>query len=369
MTREPVLIRVDATASQGYERLARCLILAAALQRRRRPTYFLTQLDHSLLALSIRRYGTDWLAANHAVSDPESIDETKRHIHRLEPAAVIVDDPDATQSYLADLGRTGTTVVSLDHAANIRFPSHMVINPLLGPSKESYEFKPGCQLLLGQRYALVRSEVRRTRPGRSQEPPPICAPGNKAGTGQFRALLALMEDDPHRHTIEMAKLLMNVPRLAKVDIVVRRQHPDLEAIQELAAAHPDRLEVALEPAEIAARITRCHFAVTPGNGWSMELACVGVPQLLIVQSEAHWPTAQRLEEEGCATCLGWHENVSAGTIRQAIQNLLTDPLERQAMARCGRKLIDGRGPDRFVIALELMLNAQQRQLRTFSHAA
>ena len=72
--------------------------------------------------------------------------------------------------------------------------------------------------------------------------------------------------------------------------------------------------------------------------------------------QQHWPTAQRLEEEGCATCLGWHENVSQATIRQAVQNLLNDPLERQAMARCARKLIDGRGPDRLVTALEVMLH-------------
>ena len=56
-----------------------------------------------------------------------------------------------------------------------------------------------------------------------------------------------------------------------------------------------------------------------------------------------------------ATCLGWHENVSAGTVRQAVSSLLSDPLERQAMSRAGRKLIDGRGPDRIVIALEIML--------------
>ena len=36
--------------------------------------------------------------------------------------------------------------------------------------------------------------------------------------------------------------------------------------------------------------------------------------------------------------------------------LLNDPLERQAMARCARKLIDGRGPDRLVTGLEVMLH-------------
>jgi spore coat polysaccharide biosynthesis predicted glycosyltransferase SpsG len=141
-----------------------------------------------------------------------------------------------------------------------------------------------------------------------------------------------------------------------VDVVVRPFHPLLDQLKALAEAAPDRLEVVSESAEITARIVRSHFAISAGNYWSLELACVGLPQLLIVQSEAHWPTAQRLEEEGAATCLGWHANVSAVTLRQAVHDLLSDGLERQAMARCGRKLVDGRGPDRLVTALEVMLH-------------
>ena len=119
---------------------------------------------------------------------------------------------------------------------------------------------------------------------------------------------------------------------------------------------PCRLDVVCEPSEIPLRISRSHFAVTAGNNWSLELACVGVPQLIVVQSETHWPTARLLEEEGAAACLGWHANVSAGTVRQAVSTLLSDTLERQAMARAGRRLIDGRGPDRLVTALEVVLH-------------
>jgi spore coat polysaccharide biosynthesis predicted glycosyltransferase SpsG len=170
----------------------------------------------------------------------------------------------------------------------------------------------------------------------------------------------LGDDDPNRQTGELATLLLNVPKMARVDMIVRPQHPDLPALQALAEAHPDRLAVATEAADVTSRVARCHFAISAGSSWSLELACVGVPQLLIVQCEAHWPTAQRLEEEGAATCLGWHENVSAPTIRLAVQNLLGDPLERQAMARCGRQLIDGRGSDRLVTALEVLLHPSRQ---------
>jgi spore coat polysaccharide biosynthesis predicted glycosyltransferase SpsG len=368
MTRDPLLIRVDATPVKGHERLARCLTLAAAVQRRRRPVHFLSQLEPNTLAMPIKRGGNEWVNMSHPAGTPGDLPQLVQEIHRLRPAAVVVDDADVGHEYLVELERAGVLVVSIDHLAMSSFPSALVINPLLGPSRESYEFGPRAQLLLGRRYALVRPEIRRNRAARAQEPPPVAVANGNAVSGQFRALVSLGEDDPNRQVLELARLLLNTPKVGKVDVAIRRDHPDLDALTAMKESAPDRLDLALEPAEVAARVARCHFAITAGSGWSLELACVGVPQLMILQYEAHWPNAQRLEEEGCATCLGWHENVSAQTIRLAVQNLLTDPLERQAMARCGRKLIDGRGPDRLVTALEILLSPT-RQVQTAAQAA
>jgi len=345
MSRAPVLFRVDAGPRVGWEHLSRCLVFAAALQRRRRPAFFLSQLDPGSLGLTVKRGGNEWIDADAPAGAAEDLEEMVREVRRIRPAAVVVDSPDAKEEYLAELRRMGVLVVSMDSAAGVRFPSRLVINPLLAPDRESYEFVRGTQVLLGARYAIVRPEIRRQRPIRAQEP-----------VQPFRALVALGDDDPHGQAGELAKLLLNCPRVGRVDVAARPWHPALEALKALAETCPERLEVVSEPAEVPSRISRCHFAVTAGNAWSLELACVGVPQLMIVQSETHWPTAQRLEEEGAATCLGWHANVSAATLRQAVQELLGDALERQSMARCGRKLIDGRGPDRLVTALEVLLH-------------
>ena len=198
MTRDPILIRVDGTSRTGHERLARCLILAAALQRRRRTAYFLSQLDPGWMGLNIKRAGNEWLEADNPAGSGDDLAELMQEVRRLEPAAVIIDEENVSEDYLSEIAGTGTMVVVMDHHANIRFPAQLIINPLLGPSKDDYEFYPGAQLLLGQRYALVRPEIRRQRPIRSQEPPPMCLPGNKNSAGQFRALLALGEDDRHR---------------------------------------------------------------------------------------------------------------------------------------------------------------------------
>jgi spore coat polysaccharide biosynthesis predicted glycosyltransferase SpsG len=348
MNRAPVLFRVDASRRLGWEHLSRCLTLANALQRRRRPAYFLSQLEPGSLGLGIKRAGNDWLDADSPVGTPEDLQEVTQEVRRLQPAAVILDSPAVSEGYLASVRALGVLVVSLDSLANIRFPSRLIINPLLAPGRESYEFELGTQVLLGARYAMVRPEIRRIRPIRAQEP-----------AQPFRALVSL-DDDLNQQSAGLAKALLNCPRVNRVDVVVRPYHPDLANLQALAETCPERLEVVTEPGEVPVRISRCHFAVTAGNGISLELACVGVPQLVIVQAEMHWPTAQRLEEEGAATCLGWHANVSASTFRQAVGDLLSDAQERQAMARCGRKLIDGRGPDRLVTALEVLLHPSRQ---------
>jgi spore coat polysaccharide biosynthesis predicted glycosyltransferase SpsG len=367
MNRDPILFRVDGTTRTGGEHLARCLTYAAALQRRRRPTYFLSQLEPASLGLTIKRAGNSWLEADSSAGSAEDLQETLQEIRRLHPAAVVVDAPEVSETYLNELVNTGTLVVSLDHLAGIRFPSHILVNPLLGPGREAYEHQDCTQLLLGARYAMVRPEIRRIRPTRAQEPAALVQGEGKGARETYRALVALGEEDPNHQTETLVRTLLNAPRIGRVDVVIRPHYPSLDKLQALAEAHSERLELATEIPEITSRIVRAHFAITNGGGWSLELACVGLPQLVIVQSEGHWPTAQRLEEEGCATCLGWHATVSNQTIRQAIQNVLSDPLERQAMSRCARKLIDGRGPDRLVTALEVLLHPSR--LVGFSEAA
>ena len=256
--------------------------------------------------------------------------------------------PDLSEDYLRELDGSGALVVVLDTSASIMFPNRLVVNPFLGVGRERYKHERGTQLLVGTRYAFVRPLIRRLRPLRAQEP-----------AQPFRALVALGDDDDGGHTLTVGRLLVEEQRLNRVSIFARPHHPQLPEIKEFAAGHEGRVDVATEGPELSARVSRCHFAVTAGDGLSLELACVGVPQLMCVVAERHHLNAKYLDEEGVATDLGMAANFDAEAFRQAIEILLTDPMERQGMARCGRQLIDGRGPDRFVTAVEVMLHPAQ----------
>src|SRR5262245_63622173 len=107
MTRDPIFIRVDATSRGGYERYQRCLTLAAALQRRRRPTYFVSQFVPPTLGFTVKRGGNDWINVPHVAGAPDDAVRLVQEIRRLCPAAVIVDEGELTTDYLEEIAATG----------------------------------------------------------------------------------------------------------------------------------------------------------------------------------------------------------------------------------------------------------------------
>ncbi|VTR96632.1 PseG/SpsG family protein [Tuwongella immobilis] len=344
MNRTPILFRCDANSDLGYESFYQCLTLASAMQRRRRGTYLMSRLDPFPLFASIQRGGNEAIQAETVAGSPDDCNETIREIRRLNAAAVVVAIPGVTEGYLKELASTGTMVVTLDSEASICNPSRLVINPLLGPSAKAYRIQRGTQMLLGSRYPLVRSVFRRQRPIRAIDP-----------VQPFRALIAMGDNDKTQSLIR-TKELLGTTRIDKISVAVRSHHPQLEELKALAAEHGTRLEILTETAELSTRLPRAHFAVTSGDGWSLEMACVGIPQFILAQAPHHVLNAARLDEEGAATYLGEAAHVPATALRHSVQLLLSDPLERFGMSRCARQLIDGRGPDRLVNGIEILLH-------------
>jgi spore coat polysaccharide biosynthesis predicted glycosyltransferase SpsG len=345
MDRSPVLFRCDGTQSAGWEALYQCLTYGAALQRRRRTAHFLGTYEPFPLLAQVARGGNEYIAAEHPVGTPEDCDATVRTIRKVGAAAVVVAAPGISTDYLRELGSTGALVTVIDSEAAVRFPSKLVFNPLLGPELKSYEWERGTQLCLGRRYAIVRPVFRRQRPIRSIDPP---AP--------YRAIVAFGDDDPTGQALLRTNEMLAASRVEKISVAIRSHHRDFAELKDLAEQYAGRLEVLSEPSELGTRLPRAHFALTSGDGWSLEMACVGVPQFVLTQSPRHVTNARLLEEEGAAQYLGDAEKVSNAMLRDAVSNLLSDQLERVGMSRCARRLIDGRGPDRMVNALEVMLH-------------
>ena len=70
-----------------------------------------------------------------------------------------------------------------------------------------------------------------------------------------------------------------------------------------------------------------------------------------------------MDEEGVATYLGDAADVTFEQLKEAVTCCSTTRWSAKGMTRCARNLFDGRGPDRIVNGLEIMLHAPARKRR------
>lgn len=348
--RGPILFRCDGTADLGWEPLYQCLSLAAALQRRRRGTHFFSYLDPLSLATVINRGNNDWAPAEQRIGEDGDLAATIAQIRKRDVAAVVLAGQNYSADYIRELKKTGTLVMCFDSTADMKFPSDLVVNPLLYPTRKAFRVEPGCQILHGYRYALCRGIFRRQRTIRAVEPP---AP--------FRALVAMGDDDLAGEAITRTQQLLEMEKVAKITITARSHHPRFDDILELADSRKDRVEVVTETKELMTRLVRAHFALTSGDAWSPELCVVGIPQLIISQTKRHAGNGKKLDEDGVATYLGNAADVTFDQLKEAVDVLIDDAMERKTMTRCARNTFDGRGPDRIVNGMEIMLHAPARK--------
>jgi spore coat polysaccharide biosynthesis predicted glycosyltransferase SpsG len=348
--RGPILFRCDGTAEGGWEPLYQCLSLAAALQRRRRGTHFFSYLDPLNLAQTIHRQNNEWTPAEQPLGDPNDLSATLREVRRRDAAAVVLAGAAVDEEYMNAVRGTGALVIAIDSSAKPNFQADVVVNPMLAPGPKAYRHRPGTQLLLGRKYALVRGLFRRQRTIRAIEQP---AP--------YRALVAMGDDDCDQ-TLLRAKQLLDVPKVEKVSLVVRAHHPNFDDLADFAADNAKRVELVTEVKEIMTRLVRCHFAVTCGDAWALELACVGIPQLLLPSKPAHATNAKKMDDMGVATLVGPAETATFEQLAEAVGPVLEDPMERLGMSRCARNLVDGRGGDRIVNGMEILLRTPGRAM-------
>lgn len=342
--RGPILFRCDGTPEHGWEPLYQCLALAAALQRRRRGTHFLSYLEPLSLAQTIHRGNNEWSPAESPIGGVGDLETTAREVRRLNAAAVIVAGSAVTAEYLNAVAATGAAVLTIDTEARLKYPGAVVVNPLLAPGPKAYKADRGTQLLLGRKFALVRGVFRRQRTIRATEQP-----------GPFRALVAFGDDDADQ-TLHRTEQLLELPKVDKVSVACRTHHPMYHDLRDFADGTKGKVEVVTEPKELMTRLVRAHFALTSGDGWSLELCCVGIPQLLLPTKPAHVLNAKRMDDEGVATFLGKAADVTLDQLAESVGVVLDDPMERLGMSRCARNLIDGRGGDRVVNGLEIVLH-------------
>jgi spore coat polysaccharide biosynthesis predicted glycosyltransferase SpsG len=127
-------------------------------------------------------------------------------------------------------------------------------------------------------------------------------------------------------------------------------NPQLEVLRR-RAAEDGRIELEVDNWQPAEVMAKCQLAITAGGTAVYELACLGVPTVMVSTAENQQATAESWQERGLAVSLGTLETVEDAVAEARIGRLMEDREACLALAKGAWEAVDGRGAERVAAAL------------------
>jgi UDP-2,4-diacetamido-2,4,6-trideoxy-beta-L-altropyranose hydrolase len=346
-----ILIHCIAGGPFGIGHLSRCLTLADALRDRGvAPTFLLFKGEPSVEGwVKDRGYAVHTLPS---AGVPPECGPVVEVFERSDFSLLILDGYIFETPYLDDLDGAGVPTLYMDDMMSLAYPCPLVFNQNFYARPEYFRIRNGTRLLLGPRYALVREEFRQAR-------------GNlhRTGRGEMRRLLVTGGGgDATGQTGKVLEALGGLETELDVTVVVGPINPALREIQRRASLlDRHRVQVLQNVERMSTVMERADFVVSAAGTTCMELCVMGLSGLLIETSPLERRIGEGLQAQGLFVNLGWHEEVSADRIREALESFIADPAPVRAMSDRSFAAVDGLGAIRLAGVIEDYIGPAQSQ--------
>lgn len=341
--RTTVVFRVDTRPGVGQGHLMRCLTLAEALAEDGIRCAFVTEVDHAR-RLAVGR-GHAAMAVAAAAGGSDDLACVAETVTTSSAAAVVVDGYAFTREYQRGLRDGGTAVIHIDDLAAEPAVADLVVNQNIWASPDDYAGTPTSLLLLGPRYALLRREFAAVAVARPVEQPAEAQ----------RVLVTFGGEDADDVTGRVVGWLAGRHGGCRYTAEVGPTYPHLGRLRRWAAHSMPELEIVSDPPAFAALMARADVAVSAGGTTCWELACLGVPVLLVALAENQKRNVAGMAAAGVAESLGSIAALSAEVLAERLAAIRADRTRRQLMATTGRAMVDGQGARRVARAVGTLL--------------
>lgn len=328
MARGLVLIRTDASRRIGSGHVMRCIALAEALAERGHAVRFVCRPLEGDLRMELRSRGFDvdtlsLIPADNEASDDEVDAEAMvAVIHTLigPPTWVVVDHYGLGARWHRAVAACGVKILVIDDLADRPLLCDLLVDqnaidsiharyPALTP--------PGCVLLLGPRYTLLRREFRQAHAER------IALCGQSAGPGPI--LVFLGGADADNLTMQILERLEGVTLPGPLQVLVGPMNPWRRELQAWCAEHA--VSVVIADREVSRLLVGARAAIVACGMFAVELQALEVPSLLLPLSDIQRTVALRFAEQGRAGVLDPVDLARSGALAAAVQSLLALPAE------------------------------------------
>jgi len=320
----------------GGGHVMRGLALAEALQGLGAVCRFaVAPVGRSLL----RRFAKSELVVDSlpAAADLDALAELCR---RLRPSALIVDDYGLAKQGELCLLPAGARLVVIDDLANRPHLADLLIDPGFGRQAQDYApwVPPGCPVLSGPAYALVRGEIAAA----AQTRRPLSEPPR-------RALVSFGLSDVGAIAARAASLLLTIAPELELDVALAGDAPSLPRLAALASETP-RLRLHPDARDMAGLLACADLAIGAGGSATWERCAFALPTLAVIVADNQRDMITALADAGVVLAVDLEAPDFDAQFTAAFQRL-RDPNLRRTLASRSLALCDGQGADRAARAI------------------
>lgn len=360
-----IVFRADASLEMGSGHVIRCLTLADALREQGAECQFLCRAHQGHLAdlIGVRGHRCHLLAAlpdeDRAASESSlahaswlgcgwGLDaaQTQAILTDWQPDWLVVDHYALDARWERLMRPHVGNIMAIDDLADRAHDCDLLLDQNLGRQPDDYrERLPShCTLLVGPRYALLRTEFAAMREYSLQ----------RRQTPVLKQLLITMGgvDQPNA-TGRVLEALQDIPlpEDCRICVVMGEKAPWLAEVETLAATMPWPTEVRVNVSNMAELMADSDMAIGAAGGTSWERCCLGLPTILVVLASNQREAAIHLAAAEAA-----HVVASVDDIPKEMARLLLALLQEEgALARlssASAAISDGTGVRRVLAAWE-----------------
>lgn len=321
-----VVFRTDGSFEIGMGHLRRCMSLARALEKSGATISFALYGDrHGAAIVQSEGYTLEWVAQRDFVIPAGDAD------------CVVVDSYAMGEDHFRGFIREFGVTAVIDDLGLCPVPVDVVINQNLTGPLIDYDGRDDTLFLTGTKYALLRD---------------VFAELAEKPTPRRSSILVIMgATDLHGQTAKIIRGLGNAGLDRLVEIVIGSGARTIEEVRQAAKEVGKQMAVHINPPDLPEIMNRAALAVSAGGVTVLELACLGVPTVLVTVAANQVEAAGLWQKNRFAKYVGNHDKVSGEDVATAVGALLNDPPTLAAMSEQGRKTVDGHGASRAAKAL------------------